>query len=236
MKLVVFISICIAGSSGYSTRVINGTQVTLGEFPYIVSIQIFGRHNCDGSILDATHILTAAHCVQGFESHEFYIQYGVVDLKETRNKIKVSDRVYHAGFKRTYLFFDIAILTLEKSIKFDVYAQPVQLSEPWALTPENAPPVLAGWVYQQTDGITSRYLMKVDLTVLEDDVYEATYTNYKKPTNSEIQLCSGVARRVQIGIVSWSRKPCTKKGLLGVFTKVSMYLRWINKQIQNSNK
>ncbi|XP_065158363.1 snake venom serine protease NaSP-like [Atheta coriaria] len=93
--------------------------------------------------------------------------------------------------------------------------------------------------------------MKVDLTVFEDDVCEATYNDTMK-TNSEIQLCSGVvgggrgqcsgdsggplyADGVQVGVVSWSLKPCAQEGLPGVFTKVSMYLRWINKQIQNSN-
>jgi trypsin len=46
-------------------RIIGGEQADEGEFPYLVSIQLFGAHSCGGSILNSNHILTAAHCLQG---------------------------------------------------------------------------------------------------------------------------------------------------------------------------
>jgi trypsin len=36
---------------------------------------------------------------------------------------------------------------------------------------------------------------------------------------------------VQVGIVSWSVKPCTVEGYPGVFTKVSRHVEWIWKNI-----
>lgn len=35
----------------------------------------------------------------------------------------------------------------------------------------------------------------------------------------------------QVGIVSWSEKPCTIAPYPGVFTEVSWYVDWINAQI-----
>lgn len=45
--------------------------------------------------------------------------------------------------------------------------------------------------------------------------------------------CSGdsggplIINGTQVGIVSWSRKPCTKPPYPGVFTEVSAYVGWI---------
>jgi trypsin len=36
---------------------------------------------------------------------------------------------------------------------------------------------------------------------------------------------------VQVGIVSWSVKPCTVQGFPGVFTKDSTQLGWIQRQV-----
>ena len=40
----------------------------------------------------------------------------------------------------------------------------------------------------------------------------------------------------QVGIVSWSRKPCTQAPYPGVFTKVSDYVNWILKTIWQASE
>lgn len=52
-------------------RIIGGEYAQEGDIPYIVSIQKrsrhkWFRHKCGGSLLDATTVLTAAHCVEYF--------------------------------------------------------------------------------------------------------------------------------------------------------------------------
>merc|ERR1712226_336206 len=45
-------------------RIVGGTKAALGEFPYIVSLQISeGGSRCGGSIYDERTVVTAAHCV-----------------------------------------------------------------------------------------------------------------------------------------------------------------------------
>jgi secreted trypsin-like serine protease len=51
-------------------RIIGGRLARNGEFPFVISLQIFGTNFsdnlCGRSIIDKYTILTAAHCVVGF--------------------------------------------------------------------------------------------------------------------------------------------------------------------------
>lgn len=46
-------------------RIVNGTVAGLGEYPGKVSLQQRpgGNHFCGGTIIDQSHVVTAAHCV-----------------------------------------------------------------------------------------------------------------------------------------------------------------------------
>lgn len=62
-QLIIFVYILVYPP--YSERIVGGTDAEPGDAPYQVSLQVRGRHNCGGSILNANWILTAAHCVTG---------------------------------------------------------------------------------------------------------------------------------------------------------------------------
>lgn len=53
-----------------STRIIGGTEATLGEYPWmaLISYKLNGHDNgfnCGGFLISKNHVLTAAHCVVG---------------------------------------------------------------------------------------------------------------------------------------------------------------------------
>jgi secreted trypsin-like serine protease len=43
--------------------IINGEEIEINEAPWQVSLEIDGKHQCGGAILNQYWILTAAHCV-----------------------------------------------------------------------------------------------------------------------------------------------------------------------------
>ena len=47
-----------------SSKVVNGTDAAIADFPYMVSIRRNGGHNCGGSILNSGWIMTAVHCIR----------------------------------------------------------------------------------------------------------------------------------------------------------------------------
>lgn len=44
-------------------RIVGGHNADVGEWPWIAALFNGGRQFCGGSLIDATHILSAAHCV-----------------------------------------------------------------------------------------------------------------------------------------------------------------------------
>ncbi|XP_017770207.1 PREDICTED: chymotrypsin-1-like [Nicrophorus vespilloides] len=229
-------------------RIVNGSDAHKGEFPYIVSLQRRGRHICAGSILDEKHILTAAHCVYRKPPSGFTIQYGTIWLGTIKNIIDVEDIIVHEdydpynGHKN-----DIAILKLEDAIEFSDDVQPTVLPKAFQEVHPESESVLAGWGYEKSGGRAQRYLQRVNLVVFSNDECEDLNCCY---ADRAYHLCSGVhgggkgqcsgdsggplySNDVQVGIVSWSIKPCASRGHPGVFTKVAKFVRWINQHTRN---
>lgn len=69
IKSGLIICLFIIGSAladGIAPKVVNGTNVDINEFPFMVSLRRNGGHSCGGTILNDFWVLTAAHCLVGF--------------------------------------------------------------------------------------------------------------------------------------------------------------------------
>ncbi|XP_015109013.1 chymotrypsin-1 [Diachasma alloeum] len=106
----------------------GGLRAEPGEFPYVVSIWMYGSHHCSGVIIDKTHILTAGHCVDGFRVQSLAVLPGVVDYENDRKEwFAVKSYRKHPDFESFQLEgrqtdwtrHDIAVLTLARPLTFN---------------------------------------------------------------------------------------------------------------------
>ncbi|XP_044269857.1 trypsin-3-like [Tribolium madens] len=232
-------------------RIVNGTDAEEGEFPYIVSLRLFGNHNCAGSILNSKTVLTAAHCVVNYDASYLSVQYGIVEITSgdsAPNVVQVSKVIFHENYTMGNGYInDIAVVQLAKPILFGDLVKPTNLPIAFNATPENSPALLAGWGLPYSGGTVMKHLQKVDIFVYSDDDCERIHKE-TGPTNRKYHVCAGVPEGgkgqcngdsggpltvdgVLVGTVSWSVKPCTVKGYPGVFAKVANYVDWINENM-----
>ncbi|TMW54320.1 hypothetical protein DOY81_000593 [Sarcophaga bullata] len=234
-------------------RVVNGTASDVTRFPFLVSLRgSTGSHSCGATIIRPKFILTASHCVAGRSANQLSIQYATTTISPTGvNVIKVKRIIMHEDYApaRSYAN-DIALLELDGSLIYNYKTiAPVTLPEPYfeiPQTPEGVPGVLAGWGLNATGGSSQKTLQEVDLKIYSDA--ECT-ERHNGDTSGEYHICGGVDEggkgqcsgdsggpllyngNTQLGIVSWSIKPCTIAPFPGVYCKVSHYVDWINSHI-----
>ncbi|KAH8295330.1 hypothetical protein KR018_009992 [Drosophila ironensis] len=247
--LLATVSISHAAPSG---RVVNGTDSSVKKYPFVVSLRgSSGSHSCGGSIISKQFAMTAAHCTDGRKAEQLSIQFGVTEISANgSNVVKVKKIIQHEDYNPfNHYANDISLLMVDEPFPLDgVTVAAVQLPELGFSTPQTdagGEGVLIGWGLNATGGYIQTTLQQVDLKVYSDE--ECTL-RHEGNTDPLYHICGGVDEGgkgqcsgdsggpliyngQQVGIVSWSVKPCTVAPYPGVYCKVSQYVDWIKQNL-----
>ncbi|NXF08027.1 PRS55 protease, partial [Smithornis capensis] len=105
----------------------TGEHVTLGEFPWHVSIRSHGKHICGGTIISALWVLTAAHCFSEDLPPDLTVVVGGIDLSLSLEEHTPDSLILHENFNTTSLANDIALILLSSPIEFSQEKIPICL-------------------------------------------------------------------------------------------------------------
>uniref|UniRef100_A0A3B4YEZ9 Coagulation factor IX n=1 Tax=Seriola lalandi dorsalis TaxID=1841481 RepID=A0A3B4YEZ9_SERLL len=234
-------------------RIVGGTEVTPGAIPWQVGLvaQSTGVLFCGGSILGHRWVITAAHCLVETRG-SFFIRAGEhnVYIKEgTEQDHEVLEQHLHPRYNVSVSLYnhDIALLYLKTPITFSTTVRPICIGPKAfteALVKNSSPATVTGWGRTRFLGSTASTLQKVEVPFTDRTeckesssaritpfMFCAGYNNVDKDA---CQGDSGGPHANSIydtwfltGIVSWGEE-CAKDGKYGVYTRVSLYYRWIN--------
>nr|BAI66447.1 serine protease 1 [Heterololigo bleekeri] len=156
----------LANNSSY---IVSGQRAAKCEFPSIVSLSIIknGRgFMCGGTLLDATHVITAAHCVAS-GVQRVTINMGSLYARYPKFVDIASNVQAHESFYVTAkaLHNDVAMLTLYKPVPFADCMQPIALASPGESF-EGQTCVTAGWGKTGWTMPVSEVLRKVQLPIM----------------------------------------------------------------------
>jgi secreted trypsin-like serine protease len=95
------------------SSIVGGGPADPAQWPYAIAIFRKGHMHCGGSVIGPTKVLTAGHCVAGFNLANFQVIVGRPNLRDeaTGQAIAVSSGRVHPDFEQTGLH-DVAVLNL----------------------------------------------------------------------------------------------------------------------------
>ncbi|KAG7211723.1 hypothetical protein KM043_010969 [Ampulex compressa] len=239
---------CVCGV-GRKTRIVGGNVTSVYEYPWLVSMTRRGTFYCAGSLITRRHILTAAHCLEGFEMRTIKLVLADQDRSSLGpNAVvrRIKSIVMHEDF-HTYTFNnDIAIIEMDRPVRVDGFIRTACLPEDKAIDYTGAMATVVGWGRTGESKPVSDELRKVSLPILSQE--ECDRAGYQKNRITENMFCAGYLEGERdacfgdsggplhvkgtfghlevIGIISWGRG-CARPNFPGIYTKLTNYLGWL---------
>ncbi|XP_035505279.1 coagulation factor IXa isoform X1 [Scophthalmus maximus] len=234
-------------------RIVGGMVVTPGEIPWQVAL-IFhpsGDLFCGGSILSERWVITAAHCLVEVRG-PFLVRVGEYNIhinEGTEQDSEVLRQHIHPRYNASVSVYnhDIALLYLKTPITFSTTVRPICIgpkSFTEALVKAASPATVSGWGRTRFLGAMANTLQKVEVPFV--DRTQCKHSSSARIT--PVMFCAGYYHEAKdacqgdsggphtnsiddtwflTGIVSWGEE-CAKDGKYGVYTRVSLYYRWIS--------
>uniref|UniRef100_A0A8C5MW66 Ovochymase-2 n=1 Tax=Leptobrachium leishanense TaxID=445787 RepID=A0A8C5MW66_9ANUR len=182
----------------FMMRIVGGKNSEVGGQPWTVSLQMYGKHLCGGSIVEKGMVVTAAHCVYPADRTKVsqmvviagdYDQ-NVIDPQE--QSIPLSDVAIHPKYKDDgSMSYDIALLFLSRNITFGSHVQPICLPQEGEKVEPGTLCISSGW------GTVNEYLempailQEVQLPIIDNITCSSVLESMGLPTLHETMLCAG---------------------------------------------
>ncbi|KAM8939174.1 ovochymase-2 [Pelodytes ibericus] len=178
------------------SRIVGGQETDKGQHPWAASLKRDGKHFCGGTIVSATHIITAAHCVADKNVLVYLKVYiGDFDLKvkESAEKIfPVRSIQKHPNFNPSRpINYDIAVLELNGYITFDDKIQPICLPNPDDVFEPGFLCVALGWGRLKENGVLPTTLQEVSLPIIEPKRCTSVMATLQGVMMFDSILCAG---------------------------------------------
>ncbi|CAD6216156.1 GSCOCG00004375001-RA-CDS, partial [Cotesia congregata] len=225
-------------------RIVGGDNTTIENVSYQISLQVYGGHNCGGSIISKEWIVTAGHCVSSDVSIHS-VRAGTTFHNMGGSHHTVAEIVRHEGYgldRSGFLMNDIALIRVNEVFQFDETRQPIPLFNPDEEAIPGSISVITGW--GDTLSEFPDNLQTVDVTIISKAQCNENYASYGGIPENEIcaaypgggkDACQGdsggplaIEGRLA-GLTSWGIG-CARPEYPGVYTEVAAFRSWIKQK------
>ncbi|KAJ9597886.1 hypothetical protein L9F63_011252, partial [Diploptera punctata] len=226
---------CVGASNNHTARIVGGQNANIEEFPYQLSFEKNGEHNCGASVIANYFAISAAHCVHNARVDELRFRSGAtfsghggylhpVDYYKIHPKYNVQN-------------FDLSVIKVKIPFAYGKEIQPIPLAN--KNPPVGAVGVVTGYGLINVDGpVQAVQLQQLQISIVSTELCQQAYA-----TNiTENMICAGISgdegtcygdsggpfvvNGALVGLVSFGQPDCDKP-VAGVFADVPAMLDFV---------
>lgn len=203
-----FINLPTCGKSTVGgSRVVAGTDASLGEWPWQAKILTEGTFTCGGSLITPSWVMTAAHCIFKKDPSLYSVTLGDLHREKpegSEQEFRVKKVVVHPKYNWPVVINnDIALLQLTRSAKKNSFVNTVCLPDEAELVPVGTKCYISGWGQMTHPDSAAIKLQQAPMPVVSNRDCQAKHTDStaSKPGESAVtsaMICAGDAGKTKI--------------------------------------
>jgi len=239
--------------------VVGGDPIPIEQAPWQAVVYVEADNRlCGGAIVDASWIVTAAHCVVGFSASQVDAHVGITELRQRtpENAVDVSEVIVHPSWDANRFRNDIALLKLAAPINLDGTRRPIWVpvgldAAQWPAA--GTPASISGWGATVFDGPASDVLRGAALQILGGPG-DIECGRYGGDFDVAVEICAGLPDAsvdtcqgdsgsplvvdvggvpILAGLTSVGFE-CARIGFPGIYTRVSSFVPWLQEYLPSS--
>ncbi|XP_066503425.1 chymase-like isoform X2 [Hoplias malabaricus] len=221
----------LSHSAGVDVGIINGTEAKPHSRPYMVSLQVNGRHLCGGFLVSQRFVMTAAHCYINSGITAVLGAHDLSDEGEGALRREVETYHIHPNYIEPTLDNDIMLLKLKERVPLSRTIRTIRIPNTKKNIPIGTICSVAGWGKTGDSKPTSNRLMETSVRVTDCNGYDALKQRVCAVHPGGI--CFGdsggplLFKNTAVGIDSFIVGKCEEPLSPNGFVNISAFLPWI---------
>ncbi|MFJ2829948.1 S1 family peptidase [Streptomyces sp. NPDC087263] len=226
--------------------IVGGTTTTTTAYPFVMQITDASQNQfCGGTLVSATKVVTAAHCMVGETTSGVRVIGGRTYLNGTNGTVsKVSKIWINPSYTDATNGNDVAVLTLSTAMSYTPVSYVT--SSQTSVYATGATARVLGWGTTSESGSSSNQLRTATVPIVSSTSCTSSYgSDYIASdmvcagyTSGGVDTCQGdsggplLIGGVLAGITSWG-EGCAEAGYPGVYTRLTTFSSLVATQVNS---